>query len=421
MSSPDPMPVVRCAYYAFVFSIPFETLDIGIDSGVFSLSKMIGYAFITTALLQPALCFKKPPPAFWYFLVYVVVYICLGAFQPAEFTELVTIRLFTLAQMIVLFWISYNLLQDRRMVRGTFMAFGGSCLALSLVLLNGVSVMAIHQGRVTTLSQDANTLGAVLSLGLLALLGLAYGRQELDRKASLLGWISLTTMVTGIVITGSRGSMLSCMMGILFLVAKRGQSFLKMKVGVIAVLAIGFLIWASYQNDAIWLRWKRAYLEGNLSGREAIVPEAWNMFTEKPFIGWGPVSNYVELGARFNEPTVDTHNLYLWILTETGLLGATPFFGGLLLCWQAAWRARNGTEGSFPLALLVCVFAVNMSITWLCRKMFWLILAYALASDKHLSPLPRVRAFLNIERPFALEGPVNATISTVRCERNRMS
>ena len=84
---------------------------------------------------------------------------------------------------------------------------------------------------------------------------------------------------------------------------------------------------------------------------------------EKPFFGWGPISNYVELGARFGRQKLDPHNLYLWIMTETGLLGAVPFFIGLWICWRAAWRARYGTEGSLPIALLACLFIVNMTGT----------------------------------------------------------
>ena len=36
----------------------------------------------------------------------------------------------------------------------------------------------------------------------------------------------------------------------------------------------------------------------NMSGRENIFPAAWEMFKDKPLIGWGPIDNKYELGTR---------------------------------------------------------------------------------------------------------------------------
>ena len=74
------------------------------------------------------------------------------------------------------------------------------------------------------------------------------------------------------------------------------------------------------------------------------------------------------------------HNLYLWILKETGLLGAIPFFIGLWLCWRSVWKARGSAQGTLPLACLVFMLVINMNGTYLYYKLFWLVLAYALAS-----------------------------------------
>jgi O-antigen ligase len=376
-----PFPTVRYAYYVFIFSIPIETLDMGIQSEMSSLSKFTGLVFIATALLQPELCFKKPPKAFWYFVAYLFGYICLALFQPPEFIRDIVIRVVTLIQLFILFWISSNLLAYQAIRNGTLIAFGSSCVLLAITLITGAE--AIDQGRITAMGQNANTLAGVLSLGLLGFLGLMYGRANYEVKLRLLMWPSLALLATGIVVTGSRAALLSLIIGILLLMASGGQSFLKIKVMLVCVLVLGFLGWSAYQNEAIWARWERAYSQGNLAGREEIFPLAWAMFMEKPLFGWGPVSHYVELGARFDEEAVDPHNLYLWILTEVGLFGAIPFFIGIWICWRAAWSARQGPEGAIPLALLACVLSINMANTWHCRKMFWLVLAYTTASSMH--------------------------------------
>ena len=384
-----PLPVLRYGFYAFIFTIPIETLNIGIESGLFSLSHIMGYLFLGVAALQPEVSFKKLPRVFGYFVAYFFVVACLAIVQQpnntlfwiGNYTSLWVTRVTTLVQMLVLFWVAFNLFQDQRLIKGAFLTLGVSCVLLSIILIGGGAANRISQGRLTALSQDANTLGSMLSLGLLALLGLAYGRNPGDGRIGLLAWICFGSIATGLVLTGSRGALLSLIVGIMALMARRGQSTIRIKMGFIALFTIACLALATYENDAIRLRWEKALSKGSFSGREKILPEAWQMFTEKPLMGWGPVTNIVELGRRFEEPSIDTHNLYLWILTETGLLGGLPFFFGVWLCWRAAWRARHGTEGSLPLVLLACVFMVNMSVTWLGRKQFWLVLAYAVASE----------------------------------------
>ena len=327
MTSTLPLPIVRYAFYAFIFAIPIETLDIGIERGLVSVSSLIGYLFIAVALLQPTVTFGELPRPFWYFVAYLFVFVCLGILQIPEYSSFIVVtRLLTIIQMLALFWISYNLFQHQRLIKGALLAFSAGCVLLSILQVGGSAAMAIGQGRVSALSQDANSLGSVLSLGLLALLGLAYGRTSQDGRISWLAWMGFGSLAAGIVLTGSRGALLSLLAGIMCLAARPGHTTLRLKVGLIAVLAVCSLVWAAYENDAVRTRWERTYSEGNMSGREKIMPVAWSMFIESPIVGWGPVNNVVELGYRFGRPTLDTHNGYLWVLTETGLAGAGSLF-----------------------------------------------------------------------------------------------
>lgn len=385
MNSTLPLPIVQYAFYAFIFAIPIETLDIGIGTGVITVSSLIGYLFIAVALVQPTLTFGELPRPFWYFVAYLFVFVCLGILQMPEYSSYFVQRLLTIIQMLALFWISYNLFQHQRLMNGALLAFSAGCVLLSVLQVGGSAATAIGGGRVSALSQDANSLGSVLSLGLLALLGLAYGRISRDRRIIWLAWMGVGSLAAGIMLTASRGAFLSLVAGLMCLAARPGHVTLRLKMGFIAVLAVCLLVWAAYENDAVRTRWERTYSEGHMSGREQIMPVAWSMFIESPIVGWGPGNNIVELGHRFGRRTLDTHNGYLWILTETGLAGAVPFLIALWLCLRAAWRARHGPEGSLPFAILTSVFLINISLTWHYRKMFWIILAYSVASESFLS------------------------------------
>lgn len=385
MTSNFPSPSIRFVFYAFVFAMPIETLDVGIDRGVVSLSGLIGYLFIAVALLQPKVTFGELPRPFGYFVAYLVVFVFLGILQMPEYLSTLVGRLSQLIQMLALFWISYNLFQHQQVIKGALLALSAGCVVLSVLQVGGYGANQIGPDRVSALSQDANGLGSMLSLGLLAFLGLAYGRASQDGRIRWFAWIAFGIIAAGIVLSGSRGAFLSLVAGIMCLAVRPGQSTLRLKITFVAILAICLLVLAVSENPAVRARWDRTFSEGNMSGRERIMPLAWNMFIQSPIVGWGTGKNIAELGMRFGrDKPVDTHNGYLWVLTETGLAGAVPYFFALWLCLRAAWRARHGPEGSLPLALLVCVFLVNMTLTWHYRKVLWLILAYSVASESLL-------------------------------------
>jgi O-antigen ligase len=386
MTSTLPLTVVRFAFYAFIFAIPIETLDIGIESGLLSVSSLIGYLFIMVALVQPTVTFGELPRPFWYFVAYLCVFACLGFLQiPEYWSSKLVMRILTVIQLLALFLISYNLFQHQQVIKGAWLAFSAGCVLLSILQIGGIAAKVVAKNRLSTLSQDPNSLGSQLGLGLLVLLGLAYGRNSQDIRISWLVWMCSGSLAAGMMLSGSRGALLSLVLGIMCLAARPGHATLRLKVGFIAVLTICSLVWAAYENDVVRTRWEKTYSAGNLAGREEIMPAAWSMFIESPIVGWGPVINVTELGYRFGRPFMDTHNGYLWILTETGLAGGVPYLIALWLCLRAAWRARHGPEGSLPLALLTSVFLINMSITWHYRKMFWIILAYSVASESFLS------------------------------------
>jgi O-antigen ligase len=387
MNSMTPLPSVRFGFYAFIFSIPIETLDVGLEAGAISLSGLLGYAFIALAFLQPSLTFGSLPRPLWYFAAYLLVFVFVGTLGIADvpaYSSIFIKRFLTVTQMLVLFWISYNLFKHSQLIKGALLAFCAGCVVLSVMVIAGIGTTVVAQGRVSAIGQDANTLASVLTIGVLALLGLTYGRNSQDVKIGWLTWVGFSILSAGIVMTGSRGAFVSLVVGIMALAVRPGHVTLRLKLVFVAVFAIAVLILAVSENPAVQARWERTFSEGNVSGRDRIMPQTWNMVVESPIIGWGPANNIIELGRRLGEGPTDTHNGYLWILTETGLAGAIPYFIGLWICYRLTWRARHGPEGSLPLALLTSLFLINMAITWHYRKMFWVLLAYGAASESFL-------------------------------------
>jgi len=154
------------------------------------------------------------------------------------------------------------------------------------------------------------------------------------------------------------------------------------------LLLLGFFFLAALQSDVMRSRFEETFEEGDVARREQIYPTAWRMFQEKPLLGWGPITSTYELGMRLGHPEEETknpHNLILFGLVSTGLLGSAPLFIGIGFAMLTAWKTRNGPHGILPLAMIVAVLVANMSGLWLFNKLHWLVMAYSLASVYHFA------------------------------------
>jgi hypothetical protein len=380
----EPKSIIRYAFYAFIFSVPFE----GALGGLF----LLGLALIGSTLCQPALFLKAPPRAFWCFAVYLVVMGVLAvsgvleAPQDAEFRGAVVTQLFRFSQLLVFFWIAYRLLMFEGVVRSTLLTLAASCVLLAVLQAAGVVTTETGRAgleRISTFGDNPNIVASILGAGLLCLVGLAYGRQDMTLRLRVLAWLTSGFLLVGIVRTGSRGSLLALVLALIALTVRPSAIAERMKTILIALLMIVVLAVASYQIDAVRERWEMTYFDRDAAGRQVLLPAAWEMFLEKPTLGWGPVNHAYEMAVRSRKPMGDPHNLYLWILIETGLAGAIPFFLGLWLCWLGVWRARSGPQGSLPLALFLFVLVINLKGTYLYVKLFWIVMAYALATGSY--------------------------------------
>ena len=315
--------VIRYTFYAFIFSLPFE--EAYIAGGTTSLPKLFGIALAAFALFQPRVCYEFPPKAFWWLVIYLFIHglwaLYLILFPPniPDFSSAVISSVFRFVQFLGLFWISYNLLKQERIVNGAFWALSAAAILLAVLQLLGVtsevtgaaSAVSKGAGRVTAFEGNPNSLAAVLSLGLLALFGLAYGRIKNDWKARLIFWFGAGILAVAIIQTGSRGPLVAILasLAVFFLKGKNLET--KLKFGVIALAGVLFLAMLSYHNEAVRVRWEKTFYDENLSGRDKIYPAAIGMILESPLIGWGPINHVWELGPRVGHPFRDEHNVYL--------------------------------------------------------------------------------------------------------------
>lgn len=389
MNQETPTRVIRWLFYAFVLSLPFET----VSEGWFEPTTGLGALLVLSALLQPGLFLRWPPKGFWCFIVYLYVFAALSLLEPSVYRQATLMNLFLLAQLTLLGWIGFCLMGDRKTAERALLTFAAGCIFLSLLQVTGFASRAVEADvasvvRVTAFGFHPNNLARILMLGMLSLVGLTLARStSLIRPLLLIGPFVLLLGVA-MVQTGSRGGLIALSAGVMTLVLRRGSMMMKVLNGLGLMVLLGVFFVAALQSDIMRARFEDTIEEGDVARRERIYPTAFGMFQEKPLFGWGPITSTFELGMRLGHPEEETknpHNLILFGLVSTGLLGALPLFVGLVFCGLSAFKTRTGPHGILPLAMFVAVMVANMSGLWLFNKLHWLVMAYALASAYHVA------------------------------------
>jgi O-antigen ligase len=402
-------PLIRWLFYAFMFSLPFETVNFG----PVEPPAILGGLLLLSTVFQPGLFLRWPSRGFWCFIVYLYLSITLGVLELPQHPAETPYKLFLLIQLVILCWLSYNLMLDEQLAKTALSMLVVACALLAFLQITGMASRAVDVGarveRVTAFGFNPNNLARILTLGLLACIGLTYGRRESLVKPLFLMWPVIGLIGIALVQTGSRGALLALGAGLTVFVLRRGSVWSKLRNMLGILIILSFFIWVGFQSDITRQRFERTFEDGDLARREQIYPNAWQMFQEKPLIGWGPVTSTYELGSRLGhieEDSKNPHNLILYALVSTGLLGAIPLFTGMALAAWAAWKARSGPRGVLPLAMIVAVMAANLSNLWLFNKLHWIVMAYALASGTQYASVG-VRLFSRVRAGAQRRGPIS--------------
>ncbi len=384
--------LVRRLFLFFVFTIPFEATDVGFASGWFSLAKMSGLLFFTCyafyySFVSRRRSFPRVPPIMWCFAVYIAVYVIRGFYISDEFFQFFIVRLLTLLQLTGLCWVSSDLLRENKFKKSVLLIYSFASVVLAVAILLGVPGFAeaieTYSGeRLSSESQDPNTVAAMMSLSALITVAMAIssGSGQLLQKLTFLG-LSFPPLAV-VVKTGSRGGMAAFLAGLLVYLCPHRRRTQMIQSLIIASLIASGVVYAIAHDPAALSRWALTFEQGSLAGREEIIPVAAEMITERPLFGWGPTEFLYDLGQRMGRrwKTMDAHNLLLHLMLEVGLMGTIPFLIGLSLCVRSAWRDRSGSYGPLFISLMLTTLIVNMSISGLARKWTWLVFAFALSA-----------------------------------------
>src|SRR5262244_1314412 len=127
-------PLVRGAFYVFIFSLLFEWPDRPIPM---EIPTLIGFIYLAFTLLQPKVCYRNFPKELGFYAVYVLFFALLCGFVKRQDDA---IRLLTLmVQIFFLMWSGYNLMRYERIMKTALMTLVISCSVISVMQLLGVA------------------------------------------------------------------------------------------------------------------------------------------------------------------------------------------------------------------------------------------------------------------------------------------
>ncbi len=379
-------PLVLGTFCLMVMSFYFELPN---RSFAWEVPTMTAAVFLLSALLAPWTSFGRVPGTLPWLAGFLLAYLVSATIHPWSSVNEFFHFFVLLVQALLVFWASFNLLSHEQAAITVLWWFGIAGLVRAALPMIGVGRTAytVWTGgeRVSAFGQNANFSAFLMSLGLVTLIGLTYGRRGRPLWMRLLVLPLAAVFGVGIVETGSRGGLLALVGGLaafLFSPGERLQA--RIRNAVATLLAIGVLGYTALHTDVMRNRLEATAETGTLAGREQLFPSLVDMFLEKPALGWGPINYQYEVAVRGTDLarySRDAHNLLLELLTAGGLVATVPFLIAFAWCGIAAWRGRATPLGMVSFALFAVCLVANLSTNLIAYKPFYFVLALAAASS----------------------------------------
>ena len=304
---------------------------------------------------------------------------------------------FRLFQGVVLLFITYSVISDRKRLTWVLAAFvGGSLFAVMLGFFGTYSATAgVNDARLSGGFDDPNELAAVV---VPSIVFCAYGFEALGDR--LVRWALIpVAMVLGVALlrTDSQAGLVALAVALLLALVFSGDLRRRAALVVAALVVVGTLFYTLVTEPVAF---QTIFSSGNTSNRESLWAVAGAMVSDHPILGAG-AGNFSVLEPFYtvraiNLPRVEliaegelAHNSYLQVLAELGIVGLVAFLGVIASTLAVGVRAvraleRGGDVEGERLARAVVIGTTAMLVAYFFatnhyEKQLWLMLGTCLA------------------------------------------
>jgi O-antigen ligase len=278
-------------------------------------------------------------------------------------------------------------------------------IAFGLFLPSYGIAHGVNDGAWQGIYTQKNVFGQMMLFGALIFQSVL-GRSRLSR---LLGWIGIGVTILLIALSQSVSAFV-CFAAVnltMALLRRFRQRRLRSVFVVVTVctLCTAALLVSTDRDVALGMVGKDA----TLTGRTEIWAAVMDRIAERPLLGYGygafwlrgsGPGEWVRQAIRWETP--HSHNGYLDVAADLGLLGLSILIGALVHAWYRAWqrwRPELGASEDWPLALLLCVLLIDAVQSPLASSDFvWVLVVGVGAAALDELPVPATRRSVEIHR-----------------------
>lgn len=217
---------------------------------------------------------------------------------------------------IIIFWVlSYVFLLNYKLMILSILWFSISCSLIAIFYNIGYleSYGEILNGRLRIFGENPNSISTRMAISFIIIIYIIIENPLKFTKWRLLLLLGLPSLLQFVIDTGSRGSFLALVLGLIMTVVLSKRSMLKsillISFGVIFV----FLAVRLIADTVLLMRFEG---ENVLGGRDYIWRNSFMIFLDHPF-GIGENGFIEEMERRYSDYH-DTHNLFLYLLVSGG-------------------------------------------------------------------------------------------------------
>jgi len=383
--------LVRSAFYFSLAAIPFLRLYVPGTGERLGIQRVIQGLMLAAMLSRPKVCLRFVPFSLLWFFAYCILRTLSGLWLAPEYSKLWWPSSLELLQFYLpLTWLIFNVLHYPKFGYGGLWAFVIGVSFCALLHIAGVGVVEVDQGidgRSTIFEQNANEIGETYGVALVALVALGLFKST-TQKLRFIVFPLAGLIATGLAKTGSRTGTLFAVLGILILLPQTRAFVPRVKRYLVILLLAAVFAGVVSQIPTVLKRFQVASSgPARDESRVRMIPVLWEIFLRSPITGTGPDRYQYELTRRAmpymaeKQQTINSHNLALLLLVETGVIGFALFSIGLGKALISAWRGRNGPLGLLPLAWLLPMSIGGLTVcSPIFASIFWLAIAYSLAA-----------------------------------------
>ena len=379
--------------FILVFSVTFENWDPFKLVGIVSITYMASILYILSWLPLLKSDFHLPP--FRQYLLPLILLTIAGIVSTAlnsgyaeSVQDIYNQRVIMLIILMVL--IANHLYNDNSLITKVLNVYLISIITMYFLVLLGAGTEFIN-GRLKLFGENPNSIGVKVVIAFLIVVArLINSRFQLNK--ALLNIFCCVATLDLIILTGSRGALISVFLGLMVLVWY-------MKINVWRKIALGVagggfsLLLLNYimsVNAAFSERILNTIERGD-TGREELWNAAWSIIENNLIMGVGLSGALPEM-FRYTGRLMYPHNVFLYVLMTTGVVGLLFYLMFIFRLARNLYRTFKITgQVVFLVMLAVVIFNMAKSGGAINKIFFWFFFAILIGSTF----MPEVQTLTN--------------------------